>query len=42
LDGTFVEFVAQDYIAQQPIIPGFGGVDVWTFRGRNNPRDENA
>ena len=35
LDETMVEFVAQDYIAEQPIIPGSGGVDVWTFRALN-------
>lgn len=32
LDANILEFVAQDYIPQQPIIPGSGGVDVWTFR----------
>ncbi|HEX5809668.1 MAG TPA: protease inhibitor I42 family protein [Anaerolineales bacterium] len=32
LDETRIEFVAQDYIAEEPVIPGSGGVDVWTFR----------
>ena len=33
LDEGIVQFVAQDYIPQRPILPGSGGVDVWTFRG---------
>jgi inhibitor of cysteine peptidase len=28
-----VQFVAQDYIPERPILAGSGGVDVWTFRG---------
>jgi predicted secreted protein len=32
LDANLLEFVAQDYVAEQPIAPGSGGVDVWTFR----------
>lgn len=32
LDENIVQFVAQDYIAEEPIMPGSGGVDVWTFR----------
>ena len=35
LDENLVEFVAQDYIAEEPIMPGSGGVDVWTFRALN-------
>jgi inhibitor of cysteine peptidase len=35
LDGNFIELVAQDYIAEQPVKPGSGGVDVWTFRALN-------
>lgn len=35
LDTTMVEFVTQEYVAEQPVIPGSGGVDVWTFRGLN-------
>jgi inhibitor of cysteine peptidase len=35
LDVNIVEFVAQDYIPEQPIMPGSGGVDVWTFRAVN-------
>ena len=31
LDATIVQLVGQTYIAQQPIIAGSGGVDVWTF-----------
>jgi predicted secreted protein len=33
LDGDTVEFVSRDYTADEPVIPGSGGVDVWTFRG---------
>jgi inhibitor of cysteine peptidase len=32
LDETRIEFIAQDYVAEEPVIPGSGGVDVWTFR----------
>jgi inhibitor of cysteine peptidase len=32
LDETIVQFVEQSYIAEQPVMPGSGGVDVWTFR----------
>jgi inhibitor of cysteine peptidase len=32
LDETIVQFVEQNYVAEQPVIPGSGGVDVWTFR----------
>jgi predicted secreted protein len=32
LDENIVQFVAQDYIAEEPVKPGSGGVDVWTFR----------
>lgn len=35
LDVNIVEFVAQSYISEQPVIPGSGGVDVWTFRALN-------
>lgn len=35
LDETIVQFVEQDYIAEQPGIPGSGGVEVWTFRAVN-------
>ena len=27
-----VEFVSRDYIADEPVMPGSGGVDVWTFK----------
>lgn len=26
------EFVSRDYIADQPVMPGSGGVDIWTFK----------
>ena len=26
------EFVSRDYIADEPVMPGSGGVDVWTFK----------
>ena len=35
LDETILQFVEQKYIAEQPVIPGSGGVDVWTFRAVN-------
>lgn len=35
LNETMVELIARDYIAQEPVIPGSGGVDVWTFRAVN-------
>ena len=35
LDSNVVEFVTEDYVAQEPIMPGSGGMDVWTFRGIN-------
>ena len=31
-DVTIVELIGQDVVAEQPIMPGSGGVDVWTFR----------
>lgn len=27
-----VEFVSRDYTADEPVMPGSGGVDVWTFK----------
>jgi inhibitor of cysteine peptidase len=35
LDENIVQPVAQDYIAEEPVKPGSGGVDVWTFRAVN-------
>lgn len=35
LDETIVQFVEQNYIAEQPVMPGSGGMDVWTFRAVN-------
>jgi len=32
LDESIIQFVEQDYSSEQPVIPGSGGVDVWTFR----------
>ena len=32
LDATIVEFAEQNYFADQPVAPGSGGMDVWTFR----------
>jgi inhibitor of cysteine peptidase len=34
-DPNLVEFVAQNYFAEQPVIPGSGGMEVWTFRALN-------
>lgn len=36
LDPNVVELVDQAYIAQEPILPGSGGVDVWTIRAVNS------
>ena len=35
LDANVVELVSQDYIAQEPVMPGSGGMDVWTMRAIN-------
>ena len=35
LDEAIVQFVGQTYTAEQPVMPGSGGVDVWTFRAVN-------
>ena len=35
LDANVVQLVGQDYISQQPVLVGSGGVDVWTFRAIN-------
>ncbi|HET7144251.1 MAG TPA: protease inhibitor I42 family protein [Anaerolineales bacterium] len=32
LDGNVVEFVSRDYTADEPVMPGSGGVDVWIFK----------
>jgi inhibitor of cysteine peptidase len=32
LDETIVQSAGQRYIAEQPILPGSGGMDVWTFQ----------
>jgi inhibitor of cysteine peptidase len=35
LDPNVVQLMGQDYISQQPVLVGSGGVDVWTFRAIN-------
>ena len=35
LDEDIVQFVEQNYIGEQPVMPGSGGVDVWTFQAVN-------
>jgi predicted secreted protein len=35
LDVNLIELVDHNYIAEQPVMPGSGGVDVWTFRAVN-------
>lgn len=35
LNINLVELVSQNYVAEQPVMPGSGGVDVWTFRAVN-------
>jgi inhibitor of cysteine peptidase len=32
LDENIVEFIEQNYFAEQPVMPGSGGMEVWTFR----------
>ena len=32
LDENIVQFVEQSYIAEGPVMPGSGGMDVWSFR----------
>lgn len=32
LDGAVLEFVSNDYRASEPVMPGSGGKDVWTFK----------
>ncbi|MBI2331997.1 MAG: protease inhibitor I42 family protein, partial [Chloroflexi bacterium] len=31
-DGNVIEFVSSDYKADEPVLPGSGGVEVWTFK----------
>lgn len=35
LDVNLVEFIEQNYIAEEPVLPGSGGMDIWTFRALN-------
>lgn len=35
LDATIVELVGQNHVPEQPVAPGSGGMDVWTFRALN-------
>ena len=35
LDMNIVEFVEQGYLPEEPVMPGSGGMDVWTFRAVN-------
>jgi len=32
LDESIVQFVSRDYRADEPVIPGSGGKDVWVFQ----------
>ena len=32
LDKNIVAFAEQNYFAEQPVVPGSGGMEVWTFR----------
>ncbi len=32
LDKTIVQFVEKEYQADEPVIPGSGGWDIWTFK----------
>jgi predicted secreted protein len=31
VDASLIQSVGQKYVAEQPVIPGSGGVEVWTF-----------
>jgi inhibitor of cysteine peptidase len=31
-DGTIVRFVSNEYVADEPVMPGSGGRDVWVFK----------
>ena len=35
LDGNIVEFSEQNFFADQPVAPGSGGMEAWTFRAVN-------
>jgi inhibitor of cysteine peptidase len=35
LDANLVKFLEQNYFAEQPVMPGSGGMEVWTFRAVN-------
>ena len=32
LDESILQFVSMDYRADEPVLPGSGGADVWVFR----------
>ena len=32
VDENIVEFISNDYRADEPVMPGSGGVDVWVFK----------
>ena len=32
VDGSVIQFVSKDYNADEPVMPGSGGTDVWTFK----------
>lgn len=32
LDESIIQFVSKEYRADEPVMPGSGGVDVWIFR----------
>jgi predicted secreted protein len=32
LNETIVQFVSREYRADEPVMPGSGGADVWTFK----------
>lgn len=35
LDANILQLMEQAYVEQQPVMPGSGGVEVWTFRAVN-------
>jgi predicted secreted protein len=36
LDSNIVKFVSTEYTADEPVMPGSGGVDVWAFKAIAN------
>ena len=35
IDGGLLENISEDYVADEPVMPGSGGLSVWTFKALN-------